>query len=213
MTSIDLNNSETINNEISTIRAQLNQLNSRVKFDEISEDELYDEEPNDELEDKPNEELNLSEVKKEEKRFNYYDRYPLKDDNNVTKKTEPIDIINKNNNKTINLTKYIKRELKQYLSAFGVNINRLIKKYKNYDEVSEDDLVKIQTKYNSEYSYFNQKSSKLLNKLDKNNDLTDDEYDDINNKLSNIDKLYTSFINEFIDDSDNIDEPDDESDE
>ena len=95
------------------------------------------------------------------------------------------------------------------MSAFEVNITRLIKKYKNVDDISENELHKIQNKFDSEYKFFDKKSRKLLNKLSHYDDLTKDEYKKINNKIKSITNKFTSFIKEFIG-SDN-DKSDDDS--
>ena len=102
-------------------------------------------------------------------------------------------------NKSIDLTKYVKKEVKQYLNAFDVNITRLIKKYKHVDDITEEELFKIQQKYNNENKYFNKKSKKLLNKLSDYDDLSDEEYKALNKRIKKIRNRFTDFVSEFVD--------------
>jgi hypothetical protein len=102
-------------------------------------------------------------------------------------------------NKSIDLTKYVKKEVKQYLNAFDVNITRLIKKYKHVDDITEEELFKIQQKYNNENKYFNKKSKKLLNKLSDYDDLSDEEYKILNKRIKKIRNRFTDFVSEFVD--------------
>lgn len=101
--------------------------------------------------------------------------------------------------KTMDLNRFIKKEVKQYLNAFDVNISRLIRKYKHVDDLTEDELNKIQNKYEKENKYFTKKSNKLLNKLNEYGDLSEEEYEKINKKIKATHNKFKNFISEFID--------------
>jgi hypothetical protein len=224
MPTADLNDAKLISEEISIIKDKLNKLQNKkeIKHEEISDSEYEyktDNGTDDETEEKTKNEI-IEPVEKENEKENNKDEVEVEDededeDENEDENEEEYlneikelieDEKNKKSlemnikkNKSIDLTKYVKKEVKQYLNAFDVNITRLIKKYKHVDDITENELLKIQSKYNIENKYFNKKSKKLLNKLKQYDDLTDEDYEKMNKKIKQIRKRFTNFIEEFID--------------
>ena len=218
MTTADLNDNKLISEEISIIKDKLAKLANKkeIKHEEISDseyeyktdngtDDERDEEQQNEIietkneiietkneiieqEQSDNSEVDIEEDVREIKKM-------LDDEENIEKFEKEY----KKKNRSIDLTKYIKKEIKQHLNCFELNISRLIKKYKHVSDISEDELLKIQSKYNTENRYFNKKSKKLLNKIEDYGGLTDDEYKKFNKKTKQINKKFTSFVSEFID--------------
>ena len=218
MTTADLNDNKLISEEISIIKDKLAKLANKkeIKHEEISDseyeyktdngtDDERDEEHKNEIietkneiietkneiieqEQSDNSEVDIEEDVREIKKM-------LDDEENIEKFEKEY----KKKNRSIDLTKYIKKEIKQHLNCFELNISRLIKKYKHVSDISEDELLKIQSKYNTENRYFNKKSKKLLNKIEDYGGLTDDEYKKFNKKTKQINKKFTSFVSEFID--------------
>tara|TARA_R110000803_G_scaffold149511_1_gene214919 strand:- start:225 stop:863 length:639 start_codon:yes stop_codon:yes gene_type:complete len=204
MTMIDLKSSESIANEITNMKKQLDHLKSKkqIEMDEITDDE-DDENDNNEIIENNEEEQEVEEEQEPDEQ-NYLEELP--NDNKINKNIEidqeQREIIPR---KTMDLKKYTKKEIKMLLSAFDVNITRIIKKYKSVDDLSEDELIKIQNKFDNEYKFFNKKSSKLLNKLSNYDDLDDAEYNKLNNKIKQISNKFNNFIKEFIDYDENDD--------
>jgi len=221
MPTADLNDNKLISEEISIIKGELAKLQNKkeIKHEEISDSEYEyrtDNGTDDEKDEEPTkatEENEIIETKEEQPTIN-------EDNDNESENNESGDendylneikeLINEETtkpslekkikkNKSIDLTKYVKREVKQYLNAFDVNIKRIIKKYKNVNDITEDELLKIQSKYNTENTYFNKKSKKLLNKLNDYDDLHADEYKLLNKKIKKIRNTFTDFISEFVD--------------
>tara|TARA_R110000868_G_scaffold357285_1_gene618737 strand:+ start:564 stop:1256 length:693 start_codon:yes stop_codon:yes gene_type:complete len=224
MPTADLNDNKLISEEISIIKGELAKLQNKkeIKHEEISDSEYEyrtDNGTDDEKDEEPtkatdeNEIIETKEEKPNENEDNESENNESGDEDDYLNEIK--ELINEETtkpslekkikkNKSIDLTKYVKREVKQYLNAFDVNIKRIIKKYKNVNDITEDELLKIQSKYNTENTYFNKKSKKLLNKLNDYDDLHADEYKLLNKKIKKIRNTFTDFISEFVDnDNDN----------
>lgn len=220
MTTADLNDAKLISEEISIIKDKLNKLQNKkeIKHEDITDDDEYEwktdngtddeqepvkeKEPENEIIEpaEPKQEEATEEEATEEEQSEDEDTYlnEIKDLIEDEKSKKSIEM-NIKKNKSIDLTKYVKKEVKQYLNAFDVNITRLIKKYKHVDDITEEELFKIQQKYNNENKYFNKKSKKLLNKLSDYDDLSAEEYKMLNKRIKKIRNRFTGFISEFVD--------------
>ena len=209
MVLVDLSSDESISNEISKIKSTLSKMkNKKVVMEEITDSEPEQDEP-EEQEQQEQEQEEEQEQEQEQEQEEAYDPEVKEDEPDEKDEKEEVKEDKTQSKKSIDLTRYTKKEIKILLSAFEVNITRLIKKYKNVDDISENELHKIQNKFDSEYKFFDKKSRKLLNKLSHYDDLTKDEYKKINNKIKSITNKFTSFIKEFLG-SDN-DKSDDDS--
>lgn len=232
MTTADLNDTKLISEEISIIKDKLAKLANKkeIKHEEISDSEYEyrtDNGTDDERDEEPtratdeNEIIETKDIKLEkqeqEPKEEEDDKEKSDDDTDEDRKEDVKEIRKmlddeeniklfeneyKRKNNSIDLTKYVKREVKQYLNAFDVNISRLIKKYKHVKDISEEELLKIQSKYNKENKFFNKKSKKLLNKLSDYDGLSKDDYKLLNKKIKKINYKFTEFVGEFIDISD-----------
>lgn len=218
MATADLNDNKLISEEISIIKDKLAKLASKkeIKHEEISDSEYEyrtDNGTDDEVEEpaneiieptnEKNEIIETSDIKLEkevelEVKEDVEVKDVVEDRDEDVKEINMLDVKEKKST-SIDLTKYVKREVKQYLYAFDVNISRLIKKYKHVDDISEEELLKIQKKYNTENKYFNKKSKKLLNKLSDYDDLNKDDYKLLNKKIKKIKTKFTDFVSEFVD--------------
>jgi hypothetical protein len=163
------------------------------------EEEPKQEQEEEEEEDKEEEEEEPSEDEEDEDYERENDIKEIKKMLNDEENIKSFEKEYKRKNKSIDLTKYVKKEVKQYLNAFDVNITRLIKKYKHVDDITEEELFKIQQKYNNENKYFNKKSKKLLNKLSEYDDLSGEEYKALNKRIKKIRNRFTDFVSEFVD--------------
>ena len=178
--------------------------NSEEKSEELEEEEEGEEEEEEqeeeESEEQVEEESEVSEEQEEEEPDELEEEEPEEgeEEEEPEEKLEPLKMNNKKN-KSIDLTKYVKKEVKQYLNAFYINITRLINKYKYVNDITEEELLKIQTKYNNENKYFDRKSKKLLNKLSDYDDLSDEEYKILNDRIKKIKNRFRCFIEEFVD--------------
>lgn len=222
MTTADLNDNKLISEEISIIKDKLAKLANKkeIKHEEISDSE-YEYKTDNGTDDENETKNEIIETKNEiienpkvvdkqdepiEQEQSDNSEAEIEEDVREIKKMlddeeniERFEKEYKKKNRSIDLTKYIKKEIKQHLNCFELNISRLIKKYKHVSDISEDELLKIQSKYNTENRYFNKKSKKLLNKIEDYGGLTDDEYKKFNKKTKQINKKFTSFVSEFID--------------
>jgi len=203
MALVDLNSDESISQEIVKIKNTLSKLkNKKVEMEEITDSEPEQEpeqEQEQEQEPEQQEEEYNPEIKEEEQVKEEEQKVEeVKVKEQEKEKEQEQEKEQEKDKKSINLKTYTKKEVKILLSAFEVNINRLIKKYKNVDDISENELHKIQKKFDSEYNFFNKKSRKLLKRLSNYDDLTDEEYKKINSKIKSITNKFTSFIKEFI---------------
>ena len=212
MVLVDLSSDTSISNEISKIKKTLsNMKNKKVKMDEITDsepdeevNETYPGSPrNNEIIENPDEEQAEEEEEEQEEEAEEEEKEEEHEEKEEEEKKEV-----KLTKKSIDLTKYTKKEIKHLVSAFDVNISRIIKKYKNVDDISEIELFKIQNKFDSEYKFFDKKSRKLLKKLTDYDDLSENDYNKINNKIKQITNKFTSFIKEFIDDNNDTSEDD-----
>ena len=228
MTTADLNDTKLISEEISIIKDKLAKLANKkeIKHEEISDSEYEyrtDNGTDDERDEEPTRATDENEIietkdikleKQEQEPTEEEDDKEKSDDDadedvkEIRKMLDDEENIKlfeneyKRKNNSIDLTKYVKREVKQYLNAFDVNISRLIKKYKHVKDISEEELLKIQSKYNKENKFFNKKSKKLLNKLSDYDGLSKDDYKLLNKKIKKINYKFTEFVGEFIDISD-----------
>ena len=220
MTTADLNDTKLISEEISIIKDKLAKLANKkeIKHEEISDSE-YEYKTDNGTDDEREEENEIIENPKVvEEQEQEQEQEDISEDNIDDDRAEDVKEIRKmlddedniklfeneykQKNTSIDLTKYVKREVKQYLNAFDVNISRLIKKYKHVKDISEEELLKIQSKYNKENKFFNKKSKKLLNKLSDYDGLSKDDYKLLNKKIKKINYKFTEFVGEFIDISD-----------
>tara|TARA_R110000868_G_scaffold399697_1_gene673659 strand:- start:1585 stop:2253 length:669 start_codon:yes stop_codon:yes gene_type:complete len=220
MTTADLNDTKLISEEISIIKDKLAKLANKkeIKHEEISDSE-YEYKTDNGTDDEREEENEIIENPKVvEEQEQEQEQEDISEDNSDDDRAEDVKEIRKmlddedniklfeneykQKNTSIDLTKYVKREVKQYLNAFDVNISRLIKKYKHVKDISEEELLKIQSKYNKENKFFNKKSKKLLNKLSDYDGLSKDDYKLLNKKIKKINYKFTEFVGEFIDISD-----------
>jgi hypothetical protein len=220
MTTADLSDTKLISEEISIIKDKLAKLQNKkdITHEEITDSEYEyktDNGTDDEQDEEPSRATNeiietTDNIEKEddEEDEDDEDDVDIDRENDVTEIRKMLDNEEniklfeseyKKKNNSIDLTKYVKREVKQYLNAFDVNIIRLIKKYKHVKDISEEELLKIQSKYNKENKFFNKKSKKLLNKLNDYDDLTKEEYKILNKKIKKINNRFTDFVGEFID--------------
>jgi hypothetical protein len=225
MTIADLNDTKLISEEISIIKDKLNKLQNKkeIKHEDITDDEYEwktdngtDDETKDKEPTKEKDENEIIEPKQEKQTEDVQTEQEQTDEDEDENEDEDEDAylneikdliekskksieINIKKNKSIDLTKYVKKEVKQYLNAFDVNITRLIKKYKHVDDITEEELFKIQQKYNNENKYFNKKSKKLLNKLSDYDDLSSEEYKILNKRIKKIRNRFTDFVSEFVD--------------
>ena len=169
MTTADLSDTKLISEEISIIKDKLAKLQNKkdIKHEEISDSEYEyktDNGTDDEQEEEPTRATDENEIiettdniekEDDEEDEDDEDDVDIDRENDVTEIRKMLD--NEENiklfeseyrkkNTSIDLTKYVKREVKQYLNAFDVNIIRLIKKYKHVKDISEEELLKIQSK-------------------------------------------------------------------
>ena len=198
MVLVDLSSEDSISSEISKIKNTL----SKMKNKKVAMEEITDSEPEEEQEEEQEEEEEEAEQQEEQEAYDPEEKEEEEKEEEEKEEKEddkPEEVKEeKQSKKSIDLTRYTKKEIKILLSAFEVNITRLIKKYKNVDDISENELHKIQNKFDSEYKFFDKKSRKLLNKLSHYDDLTKAEYNKINNKIKKITNKFTSFIKEFL---------------
>ena len=210
MVTADLTDKKLISEEISLIKEKLSKLSNtkNIVQEDITDSECEyvtdngtDDEQNNKIIEKPKVDLKQSEIK--EQLVDLKIEEPIEDDITV-EEIEPVIKIQENKKektKSIDLKKFVKREVKQHLNCFELNIQRLLKKYKNVTDLSEVELLKIQSKYNIENRYFNKKSTKLLATIEHYGGLDDDEYKKLNKRTAKINKKFIDFVNEFIDSS------------